>query len=73
MQTEISKRSVDGKHVVWKYMADPCFVPDENEAKLGNDMLPYVSFRWVMVGVHDEHKDAQAQQRTFTAKYGKKA
>ena len=67
MQIEISKRGYDEKFAVWAYMVDPCYVPSE----ITEGLVPYISQRWVMVGVFDDYKAASKFRKEFAEKHAK--
>jgi len=58
MRTEIKRRKFDNKFVVWVYMVDPTYNPNELE----ESNIPYISQRWVMVAVEDNIKEARREE-----------
>lgn len=57
--TEISKRAADGKYVVWGYIVDPCY----DASKLDERMIPFIPQRWVAMGVYENEKIAQENEK----------
>lgn len=52
---EVKFREYDKRWVVWEYMIDPCYDPNE----MDESSIPYISSRWIMTGVFRDEKDAK--------------
>ena len=53
-QTDITKRSIDGKYLLWALTPDP-----ECATVIDEDNSEYVPKRWTIMGVYDGEKEAK--------------
>lgn len=64
MKTEIKKREIDGQYVLWGFTVDPTYDPNE----VDEFTVPYIPQRWIMLGVYDEYREAERNQKKYLPK-----